>query len=43
MQAEVIRFKHNDMTHLETMISKLPLDAGKLIVSDGIFSSPVKL
>lgn len=39
MQAEVIRFKHNDMTHLETMISKLPLDAGKLIVSDGIFST----
>jgi 8-amino-7-oxononanoate synthase len=27
------------MTHLETMISKLPLDAGKLIVSDGIFST----
>ena len=39
MQAEVIRFKHNDMKHLETMISKLPLDAGKLIVSDGIFST----
>ena len=39
MQAEVIRFKHNDMNHLETMISKLPLDAGKLIVSDGIFST----
>ena len=39
MQAEVIRFKHNDMKHLETMISKLPLDAGKLVVSDGIFST----
>ena len=39
MQSEVIRFKHNDMKHLETMISKLPLDAGKLIVSDGIFST----
>ena len=39
MQAEVIRFKHNDMNHLETMISKLPLDAGKLVVSDGIFST----
>jgi 8-amino-7-oxononanoate synthase len=39
MQAEVIRFKHNDMKHLETMISKLPLNVGKLIVSDGIFST----
>ncbi|MCX6136281.1 MAG: pyridoxal phosphate-dependent aminotransferase family protein [Ignavibacteriales bacterium] len=39
MQAEVVRFKHNDMNHLEMMISKLPLEAGKLIVSDGIFST----
>jgi 8-amino-7-oxononanoate synthase len=39
MTAEVIRYRHNDMKHLETMISKLPLDAGKLIVSDGVFST----
>ncbi|HEY4612309.1 MAG TPA: aminotransferase class I/II-fold pyridoxal phosphate-dependent enzyme, partial [Bacteroidota bacterium] len=32
-------YKHNDMKHLETVISKLPLDAPKLIVSDGVFST----
>ncbi|MBI3578160.1 MAG: pyridoxal phosphate-dependent aminotransferase family protein [Ignavibacteriales bacterium] len=35
----IIRYKHNDMKHLETVISKLPLDSGKLIVSDGVFST----
>jgi 8-amino-7-oxononanoate synthase len=35
----VVRYKHNDMKHLETMISKLPMDAPKLIVSDGVFST----
>jgi 8-amino-7-oxononanoate synthase len=35
----VVRYRHNDMKHLETMISKLPLDAPKLIVSDGVFST----
>ncbi|MEK6755785.1 MAG: pyridoxal phosphate-dependent aminotransferase family protein [Bacteroidota bacterium] len=35
----VVRYKHNDMKHLETVISKLPLEAPKLIVSDGIFST----
>lgn len=35
----IIRFKHNDMNHLEAVISKLPLEAGKLIVSDGVFST----
>ena len=35
----VVRYKHNDMKHMETMISKLPMDAPKLIVSDGVFST----
>jgi len=35
----VVRYKHNDMKHLETIISKLPMDAAKLIVSDGVFST----
>ncbi len=39
MTAEVVRYKHNDMKHLEAVISKLPADAGKLIVTDGVFST----
>lgn len=35
----VVRYKHNDMKHMETVISKLPLDVPKLIVSDGVFST----
>jgi 8-amino-7-oxononanoate synthase len=35
----VVRYKHNDMGHLEVVISKLPLDSPKLIVSDGVFST----
>ncbi|OGU25476.1 MAG: 8-amino-7-oxononanoate synthase [Ignavibacteria bacterium GWA2_54_16] len=35
----VIRYKHNDMKHMETVISQLPLDVPKLIVSDGVFST----
>lgn len=35
----VVRYKHNDMKHLETVISQLPLNASKLIVSDGVFST----
>jgi 8-amino-7-oxononanoate synthase len=37
--AEMARYKHNDMKDLERVISKLPEDAGKLIVSDGVFST----
>ncbi|MCX6149362.1 MAG: aminotransferase class I/II-fold pyridoxal phosphate-dependent enzyme [Ignavibacteriales bacterium] len=37
--AEVVRYKHNDMDDLERVIKKLPADAGKLIVSDGVFST----
>ena len=33
------RYKHNEMDDLERVISRLPLDKGKLIVSDGVFST----
>jgi 8-amino-7-oxononanoate synthase len=39
MTAEVVRYKHNDMKHLESMLSKLRPDSAKLIVSDGVFST----
>ncbi len=35
----IVRYKHNDMKHLEQMISGLPKDAPKLIVTDGVFST----
>jgi len=35
---EMVRFKHNDMADLERVISKIPADAGKLIIVDGVFS-----
>ena len=36
--AEMVRFKHNDMADLERVLAKLPPDAGKLIIVDGVFS-----
>ncbi|MBN2541420.1 aminotransferase class I/II-fold pyridoxal phosphate-dependent enzyme [bacterium] len=33
-----VKFNHNDMVDLENVLKKLPPDAGKLIVVDGIFS-----
>lgn len=36
--AEFIRFKHNDMLDLEDILQRLPENAGKLIVTDGVFS-----
>ncbi len=32
------RFRHNDMADLERVLGKLPPDAGKLVVVDGVFS-----
>lgn len=32
------RFEHNDPSSLETVLKSIPLEAGKLIVIDGIFS-----
>jgi len=39
MFADFARYKHNDMVDLERVISRLPLQAGKLIVTDGVFST----
>jgi len=39
MYGEVVRYNHNDMNDLERRISKLPADAPKFIVSDGVFST----
>lgn len=36
--AEFLRYKHNDMEDLERVISRIPEDAPKLIVTDGVFS-----
>lgn len=36
---EMVRYKHNDMRDLEKKMAKLPFEAGKLIVSDGVFST----
>ncbi|MCX6121308.1 MAG: pyridoxal phosphate-dependent aminotransferase family protein [Ignavibacteriales bacterium] len=35
----VVRYKHNDMAHLEHVLSQLPAESAKLIVSDGVFST----
>ena len=32
------RFRHNDMNHLERILSGIPEDAGKLVIVDGVFS-----
>ncbi len=39
MFAEIVRYKHNDMPDLERVISQLPRHVGKLIVTDGVFST----
>ena len=39
MFTEIVRYKHNDMADLDRVISRLPKNAGKLIVSDGVFST----
>jgi len=39
MFADFVRYKHNDMNDLERVIARLPLEAGKLIVTDGVFST----
>ena len=34
-----LRYKHNDMDDLQKVIEKVPADAAKLVVSDGVFST----
>jgi 8-amino-7-oxononanoate synthase len=36
--SEFVRYKHNDMADLERVLSRIPDSAGKLIVTDGVFS-----
>lgn len=35
---KLLRYNHSDMEDLERQLSSIPLDAGKLIVTDGVFS-----
>jgi 8-amino-7-oxononanoate synthase len=37
-RGELKRFKHNDVDDLERVLSKLPKEAGKLVVVDGVYS-----
>jgi len=39
LTANLERYKHNDMDDLERVLAKIPIDAPKLIVSDGVFST----
>lgn len=39
MFADFVRYKHNEMNDLKRVIKRLPLEAGKLIVTDGVFST----
>lgn len=36
--AKTIRYNHSDMEQLETALASVPVDSGKLIVTDGVFS-----
>ncbi|MEY4926617.1 MAG: 8-amino-7-oxononanoate synthase [Bacteroidota bacterium] len=39
VDTQVVRYKHNDMDDLRKRLLKAPEDAGKLIVTDGVFSA----
>jgi len=36
--AKTVRYRHNDMEHLESLLEKADPQAGKVIVTDGVFS-----
>jgi 8-amino-7-oxononanoate synthase len=36
--AKTVRYRHNDMDHLRLLLKKADPDAGKIIVTDGVFS-----
>ncbi len=37
-RGKMLRFRHGDMQDLERVLQKVPEDAGKLVVTDGVFS-----
>jgi len=37
--ADIVRYKHNNMKDLERVINQIPKEKGKLIVTDGVFST----
>ncbi len=37
-RGEMRRFRHSDVSSLDDLLSKLPADAGKLVVVDGVYS-----
>ena len=37
-RGELKRFKHNDVEDLERVLSKLPANAGKMVIVDGVYS-----
>ena len=37
-QGTLVRFNHNDMADLEEKLARIPRDANKLIITDGVFS-----
>jgi 8-amino-7-oxononanoate synthase len=37
--AEFVRYKHNDIDDLDRVLSRIPDETGKLIVTDGVFST----
>ena len=39
MNANLVRYRHNDMDDLERRLSRIPPDAPKLIATDGVFST----
>jgi 8-amino-7-oxononanoate synthase len=36
--ADIVRFRHNDVTDLDKRLGRLPKDAGKLVVLEGVYS-----
>jgi len=36
--ATIVRFKHNDVEHMEKRLKRIPEDAGKLLVVEGMYS-----
>jgi 8-amino-7-oxononanoate synthase len=36
--AKIVRFRHNDISHLERKLSQIPVETRKIIVVDGVYS-----